>query len=81
MCGGRVCACVEGECVHVLRVEYEELLCVVFYALYPPAEGYPWAAQTGWCGKRLALHPSRRLTPVLSRERERKMKYTASCPP
>ena len=58
--------CVEGGCVHVC----EGLLCVVVYALYPPAEGCPWAAQTGWCGRRLALHPSRRLMPVLSGERE-----------
>lgn len=46
-----------------------ELLRVVFYVLYLPAGGCPWGAQTEWCGRRLALHPSRRLIPALSKGR------------
>ena len=63
-----------------MREDCEELLCVVFYALYPPAEGCPWAAQTGSCGRRLALHPSRKLTPVLSRERDPEIKMIHTAP-
>ena len=56
--------CVEGGCEG-------ELLHVVFYVLYLPAGGCPWGAQTEWCGRRLALHPSRRLIPALSKGRRR----------
>ena len=72
MCVEGGCMCVEKGCVCVLREGVRrEHLRVVFYVLYLPAGGCPWGAQTEWCGRRVALHPSRRLIPALSKGRKR----------